>query len=168
MLSSCLITQPVHFDEPANSPPAIYDLATGTYSRTQIILLSRLDPSGGDAGVPPMTTLTLEVEVFDADVDQRLSWIAYIDDDNGAPCTGCSGDLAPTGNVRRTLTANIPLATITAVDPSCHRVDLYVSSSFMPGLHQPRQTGDVDVATWWIRVQSDAGDNLQMSTCPGR
>lgn len=115
-----------------------------------------------------MTTLTLEVEVFDADVDQRLSWIAYIDDDNGAPCTGCSGDLAPTGNVRRTLTANIPLATITAVDPSCHRVDLYVSSSFMPGLHQPRQTGDLDVATWWIRVQSDAGDNLQMSTCPGR
>lgn len=166
-LSGCLITQPVHFNEPPNSPPAIYDAPSTTYPLNQIVHVIH-DPTmtAGDAGMTAMTSLTLAVTVYDADVAQQLSWIAYVDSDSGAPCSGCSGFILAEGTDRRNFEFTVPLTQITATVPSCHRIDLYVSSAFNPGGHTPRESTDVATATWWVSTQLDSSSSAALTDCP--
>lgn len=119
-----------------------------------------------DGGV--VTDLAIDVEVIDPDVDQTLSWRAYIDRsaapfdlDTLAPST----DL--TGRERRHLTFHPPLAPLQTLPASCHRIQLFVSSQFMGGLGTtPVETNDVASATWWVAVPPNTSTPIETSTCP--
>src|SRR5262245_25469860 len=80
-LSGCLIPQPVHFDEPPNSPPAISDVESPDHPIHEIIqLYDPMPPMPVDGGAtPPAPPLTLRVSVYDADVSQTLSWLYQVD-----------------------------------------------------------------------------------------
>lgn len=168
-LSSCLITQPVHFDEPANSPPAISDLPTAGVSPplSEIVFLPAALMSTGDAGVA--TSLTLGVQVYDPDVDQALSWRAFVDSN-----VCCGGDVprstATTGRERRALTFPVPTGTLDLTTTACHRIDLYVTGAFdgNPLSHTPREANDIASATWWVAVQPPTMSSPAMSDCPTR
>lgn len=164
-LSSCLITQPVHFDEPANSPPAISDAIGALNPLTEIV---RLLPVTSDAGASSTPDVQLDVVVYDPDVDQALSIQVLVD---RTPCPACvpnHGILNPssalTGRDRRPLTLTIPHTLLPAV--SCHNVRLLVSGGFQAGTQTPLEDGDVASAIWWVSSQNDSGASAEISTCP--
>jgi hypothetical protein len=167
--SSCLITQPVHFDEPANTPPAISEngllpLNSLIHYPTDVVV------STGDAGTSSDPDVTLSVTVYDADVDQTLHFAALVDM-SPVPCVGCNGDLAPvtgmTGRERRPLQVTIGHALLSSGVPSCHRITLIVTGAFESGSATPRDpVGDSATATWWVIVQPHTGDAVEMANCP--
>jgi hypothetical protein len=170
MLSSCLITQQTHFDQPPNSPPSI--ISTGVYPLSRVIrypddVVSTLP----DAGMAPMPDIVLDVTVYDADVDQRLQFAALIDD-SLVPCSGCSGDLPTstltTGRERRALSVRILGSQLVSTTARCRRITLIVTGGFNPATAQPRDpVGDTAFATWWVAVPRPmTTDVVDMSQCP--
>ena len=156
--------QPVHFDPPANSPPAIYDSPGTTFQLNEFVRL--VPPPAPDGGMStPPTSLTLRVTVFDADVAQRDEWRAYVDNDEVPPCTGCGGFIPTSGDVRRPLEFSVPLA-LGASTASCHRIDLYVSGAFNPTLHTAVDPPDLARATWWVTWQPPTAPALETAMCP--
>ena len=157
-LSGCLITQPVHFDPPANSPPAIYDSPTGTFPISQIIRPPPPMPSDGGVTRPP---ITLEVIVADPDIDQRLRANLRIDANRLTSLPDIMPSTATMNRDRRTERFYVELMQL---DPTrCHRVDLFVSSDFQGGSNPPRAVEALDLAqaTWWIQLQT----GVDMATC---
>jgi hypothetical protein len=172
LLPSCLITQPVHFDEPPNSPPAIYDTAASPIF--QMNTIGRIPNSRivatGDAGGP--TSVPFSVVVYDPDVDQTLHYAALVDM-NTTPCSGCNGDLTPstlsTGRERRTLSFDVPYDVFQPSRLGCHRVRLIVTGDFQSGTALPRDpVNDTAIATWWIAVQPPmmSSSPVDMTACP--
>jgi hypothetical protein len=168
-LTSCLITQPVHFDEPPNSPPSI-TVAAGSLPLTRFIFIPADLMVTADGGTTP-TSLDLDVVVFDADIDQTLHYAALLDE-SSSPCSGCNGDLAPstfmTGRERRALRVTIPVNQLMTTTADCHRITLIVTGAFESGSATPRDPiGDTATATWWVVVQPNLTDVVDMSTlCP--
>jgi len=170
LLPSCLITQPVHFDPPANSPPAIYDTAASPiFHLNRVGLIPHDVLSTTDAGMP--TSVPFSVVVYDPDVDQTLHYAALIDN-SATPCTGCNGDLTPsmlpTGRDRRTLSFDVPFVQFQPTVLGCHRVHLIVTGDFQSGTALPRDPlNDTATATWWIAVQpTGMASAVDMTQCP--
>jgi hypothetical protein len=169
MLPGCLITQPVHFDPPANSPPSIIDGPQSAHPTTQIVQLTGDATPVGDAGMLPQ--FTLDVVVVEADVALPLSWRAYVDDVASPFDLGTLLPLSTTSMTRdhRPLMVPVPSALLaTGTTASCHRVQLFVSHGFMDGLgHTPVVADDVAIATWWVLHRPDTSSSgPDMLTCP--
>ncbi len=169
-LSSCLITQPTHFDEPPNSPPVLSDLEPAPmYPLNDLIRLITTSTTPSEAGVVPLTSIDLGVSVYDPDVDQTLQWRAYIDNNLFR-----GDDLGPsttvTGRDRRTLTFPVSTAPLfdLATTGGCHRIDLFVSGGFSgsPTGHTPREAGDIASVTWWVASRADNTSPVDMTRCP--
>jgi hypothetical protein len=165
--SGCIITQPVHFDPPPNSPPAIEAEAT-TPPLNHIVQLPVMVAS--DGGTTTATSTTFLFNVYDLDVDQPLQFKVFVD-----------GSMTPTveqtipisrettGRERRTAIRfdlpHLPFGSTAA----CHRVDLFVSSQFMFSSlspHDPVLPHDIATVTWWIDWQPDpAGQPVELRSC---
>jgi hypothetical protein len=163
-LTSCLITQPVHFDEPPNSPPSISDVASPTLPINAVVQLPGAAMGSSDAGDG---SLMLAVSVYDPDVDQRLAWRAFVD----GSLAGGNDLLAVTGMDRQHRTLSFPIGTGTGsllAIHGCHRIDLFVAGSFSgsPIGHTPSVPGDIDSVTWWVST-SVGGMLVDMRLCPG-
>lgn len=163
-LSGCLITQPVRFDQPSNSPPSISDAQGAPLSLTRIIQLPRDFTTTGDAGSGRQVSLA--VEVFDPDVDQTLNFQVLVD---RTPCSTCveqHGVLSPstraTGRDRRSTTLAIDQALL--LPPNCHSIQLLVSGGFQAGSQMPLEDRDLASATWW--VASTDMSTVDMRLCP--
>jgi hypothetical protein len=148
-LPGCLITQPVHFDPPANSPPAIYDSPTSMRPISEIARVTSTTPTL-DAGVMP--SIAFEVVVADPDVGQTLQGVVEIDSN---PATDTPLTILPstasTGRERRTVQFSVGTAAFEVTPLACHRVDLFVSGGFSGALHQPIEVNDLARATWWVQ-----------------
>ena len=163
-LSGCIITQPVHFDEPPNSPPAIYDASPIPMPALNAVL--QLVPVAiDDAGMQRIPTQTFEVVVFDADVDQSLQFQVLVDRAPCRACVGMNGILSPSPRVsdraRRRLTFNVDWSLLAT--SRCHSVELLVSGQFIAGSQSPIEDGDLASATWW--VASSDGTTVDMRDC---
>ena len=165
LLPAC-ITESIRIEAPANSPPSIESANPADNPLNEIIRLEPVVPDGGVEGqlIPPL----LQVVVRDADVDQDLSYLVFIDDRATGPDD--FGDVLTTGEPTRRLDIVLPLANLMA--RGCHRVELFVSSQFgcFPMCTgRPDEPGDVGTAVWWVTTRPILGDTsvVDMTTnCP--
>lgn len=154
MTAGCLVTEGIEFPEEENLPPAVVDT---TPAQTKIVRLETTD-------LDPEFSVTIR----DANVEQTLRYVVYVDRNVDIPQTSAIGGEIPptaTGDLERTFTFAIQRALLPNI-PSCHRIDLLVSAEFtFPFTGTPLTPNDIDTATWWINVRSEsAGENLD--GCP--
>jgi hypothetical protein len=166
-LSSCLITQPTHFDEPPNSPPVISAVTPPLQHIVDVDITSM--PAGADAGPATPSTLDFEVTVYDRDVDQRLQVQVLLD---GFVCPSCvdGSFLDPSASMtardRRTLRFHVPTM-LFGTTPDCHSVQLLVSGQFKPGLQEPIEDGDLATTVWWILAdEALTPHGVELGMCP--
>jgi hypothetical protein len=50
-------------------------------------------------------------------------------------------------------------------DDACHKLQLRLSSAFVPFDSQPVTEGDLGEATWWLMVDSDLTSPVPLSEC---
>lgn len=170
-LPGCIITQPVHFDEPANSPPAIYEVTPMPMHPLDEVV-GVFPMTLADAGSAVVPTQTFDAIVYDLDVDQSLQYQVLVDGIRCQTCVTNSGILPAstslTDRVRRRLTFNVGGGLL---DPgttgNCHSVRLLVSGQFQPGGQDPVEDGDLASATWWIasRTVDEGAPPVDMGTC---
>lgn len=165
LLPSCLITQQTHFDEPANSPPAISDGPSPAPSLNAILRPELVAADGGAASVPNQA---FEVVVYDADVGQPLQYQVLVDHMPCRSCAGSNGVLPPssslTDRVHRSLPFNVG-GTLLGTG-RCHSVQLLVSGQFVAGGQDPIEAGDIASATWWVLSQDPLAPAVEMRSCP--
>lgn len=151
--TTCIITTPTEYiDEPLLTPPRIRDLPERTRPRLgNLIELRETD-----------TAVVFEVPVDDTGVDDELQWQLFVNVARecgaleGMCVPATHGAVRPNGTTRRLVEATLPEVSFAT---GCNRVELWVSSDFVfkGDVHRPRQTGDVDFATWWVFKRARGG-----------
>ncbi len=167
LLPSCLITQPVHFDEPANSPPAI----ASTVPPLNHVTIVTPSTGTGDAGSGTSTGHSFSAVVRDPDVTQTLNFQVTIDNSPCAACVELRGVLSPvtsaTGRELRPLTIHVADALL-APKPdgsgACHFIQLFVSSGFQSGTQTPLDDADLATAVWWVGT-TGTSTGIDMNGC---
>jgi hypothetical protein len=163
-LPACIITQPVQFEAPVTFPPSIESSPTAMLPLDDIVRI-RLDDG--------MTLPDFEVVVRDPDVDERLEYLVYVDynpllprlaDDTGiVPVVDRSAGL---DRSRRALTFHLSEVASGLSAPTCHRIELLVSSGFQGQTRLPDREGDLGTAVWWVATQTDSLSRVEMVSCP--
>ncbi len=131
------VTTPIIVDEPGVTSPRLANL----------VVVERGDQT---------TLVSFRVPVDDDGLDDPLQFQFFVNTDrdclprdggNNCEPTLRLGERAPTGARRRFVQQDITLPNL-----GCNRVELWVSSHFLPegDRHTPQRAGDVDFATWWI------------------
>lgn len=155
LAAGCLVTPPPDF--PAEAPvtaPVIVDQQGVTTPR----LGNLVSAVRGDAPV----RVTFNVPIDDANADDALQYQFFVNNDRdcltsdgGVGCApGLFRERAATGQRRRLITETLSFDTL-----GCHRVELWVSSSFVFGgnFRTPRRAGDVASTSWWVFVRAQPG-----------
>lgn len=170
-LPGCLITQPVQFEPPSGSPPAITGATTHESHPLDEIILVQVDQlmagDGGGSGLTPIV-----VEVRDPDVDQELAYKVYVDYNPSDPRPANPSGFIPTigriagvDRTRRRLEFAVPTGTGLGT-VGCHRIELRVSGGFRPDTPDPVRDGDIATAVWWVATQPVGGGTVDMGSCP--
>ena len=151
LLSGCL-TENVQFDLPRNYPPAIESPDTALFPLNSVIRNPNDLEIEGDGGTSTLTFIPLQVEVRDANLDDRLQYRIFVDYDPLAPNISDLGDIPPASQMaedrlRRSVTVNLPVTLVAT--PGCHRVEMRVSRAF-EGQRSPAEPGDLATATWFV------------------
>lgn len=173
-LTAGCITQDLRFIPPENFPPSIEVPAGGGYPLDEIIRL-RADELGGGGDAGSITTLFIEVEVRDPDVDQDLQYKVFVDYQRGVAGQGpIIGELLPPRSSmdpdRRSRPVTLPVPVGAVREPGCHRIELLVSERFQsPSAEatgrEPLAEGDLGTAVWWVATQATEGDAVDMTGC---
>ena len=146
--AGCITTNPVEFSAEQNYPPSAISQPGAEYPLREIGQLNLDDPV-------PSEEVPLEVIIRDPNVDQTLEYRIFLDSTNppGSETPIDFGTIEPQGGqVDRLATFNIPY---TALAPGeCHKIELVVVGMFANFVEprRPVQEGDIDQATWWIKV----------------
>lgn len=147
----CLVTDTIEFIPDENFPPSIIS-APGAQHPLNEIGAQDLD----EDPLPDPPEYVLETLIRDVNVDQVLEYRLFKDADEFTPSFQ-SGEIPPSLNFERSFDAQIPFSQLELAGV-CHRFELLVSGKFK-NFSQPREPleeGDIDAATWWVRVTSDA------------
>ena len=163
----CLITDDIEFPEEPVCPPAITSPVNAENPLNEI---ARADPPGavmGDGGVG-VREEEFTVDVWDCNVDQDLDWLMIVNSNPDVPGRlfgdlYLTGTLEEQGTATRALTVTLSDAELTMLPQQCHKVELFVSAEFQPFTTQPRRTGDVATATWWLIVDNDPADGVDFA-----
>lgn len=151
MSMNCLVTESLDVPEETNFPPSIE--STSDSAQNQIIDLAEFEGSA---------ELALDVTVRDPNVMQTLDLQVLLDGDNVSQAN--QNQLQPTGEVERPLRIVIPTDRLGS--DACRRIELYVSSGFVPGSTRPRADGDIGTAVWWVDARAMGGTSTVLERCP--
>jgi hypothetical protein len=164
------ITQDVQFEVPRDYPPSIESSPTAEHPINEVIVVEP-STSSGDAGVGS-SSIVLDVQVRDPNIQQRLRYRLFIDYMRGTPSPTIVDEqpIPPSMELVRNVRIEVPIRPYLA-SPRCHRIELFVSSSFReagPTARLPTNEGDLATATWWVATRdSDAPMSpVDMTTCP--
>lgn len=141
--TGCIATSTIEFEPDENFPPSIISQPTAEYPLNEIGELNLDDPV--DTPEAP-----LDVIIRDPNFDQTLEYRIFLDAPPDLPVDFDVID--PVGSLERPRTFSIPYDSLAA--GLCHKVELVVVGMFASFVEprRPVQEGDVDQATWWIRV----------------
>jgi hypothetical protein len=148
MTTSCIITNPTEYvTERPLTPPHIRDVRGTTRPRIgNLVEISDAEPD-----------VTFYVPVDDAGTNDVLEWRFFINTDRDCNPTvdgNClpqqDGEIRGDGVTERRYVEHTIRGSLLAV--GCNRVELWVSSHFLPqgDRHTPQRAGDVDFVTWWV------------------
>lgn len=162
MSASCILSEPVRFEPPPNTPPAIDTSATPT---ARIFRTSAMDVAGDGDG-SPTNALDFDVTIIDANVDQTLEYRVYLDWDPGSPSPSLSSGLVPRvasgDRTRRPLRFSLPRER----EPNCHWVELLVTTDFRGDTREPATPGDLATASWFVLTTESPSDEVaNISRC---
>ena len=171
-LMSCLVVDPAQIPEEDNLPPSI---VTGETARTEGVSLGQIIEI--DIATFEGSELTIPVIVRDPNLEQVLEYNAYVDfefeNDLGALVAG--GTIPPSGEaceqeqcLERLFDLQVPITELGDA-PSCHKIELLVSSRFLRqgAFRQSAEPTDNARAVWWVRtIDSVNGDTIgRMDSC---
>lgn len=148
MTTSCIVTNPTEYvPERPITPPRIRDVQGTTRPRIgNIVQITESDPD-----------VRFYVPVDDTGTNDSLEWRFFVNTDRDCNPTGDSncgpqqdGEIPGDGAAERRYVEHTIRGTLLAV--GCNRVELWVSSHFLPqgDRHTPSREGDVDFVTWWV------------------
>ena len=163
----CVVTDTIQIEPVPNSPPALYQpagLGPDQPSFESIYVI--------DLDSTPFSQLELRAFVRDADVDQDLEWQLFLDFDSldPTPNPAIDGDALEAfgSEVRADLDgAPIPVLVSQLGGPGCHKLELRVSSDWVPAFprYLPRDPEDLAVMVFWVAVTDAANPIVDMATC---
>jgi len=143
----CIATSPVEFDPAENFPPSIISQRLAEFPLNEIGQIDLDDPVDN----PEMP---LEIIVRDPNFDQTLEYRIFLDSPPppAAEFAIQQADIEPSGFLERPTVLFVPFDLLTAGE--CHKIELVVVGRFVSNVEQrrPEEEGDVDQATWWVRV----------------
>lgn len=140
--TGCIATSTIEFDPDENFPPSIVSQPGAEYPLDEIGELN-LDET-------VETEVPLEVIIRDPNFDQTLEYRIFLDAPPDLPVDFDVID--PVGTLERPRTFSIPNDSL--APGICHKIELVVVGMFASFVEprRPVQEGDVDQATWWIKV----------------
>lgn len=141
--TGCIATSTIEFNPDENFPPSIISQPTAEYPLNEIGELNLDDPV-------ETPEVPLEVIIRDPNFDQTLEYRIFLD---APPDTEIDfGTIGAIGALERPTTFEIPYDLL--APGICHKIELVVVGMFASFVEprRPVQEGDVDQATWWIRV----------------
>ncbi len=155
----CLTTEKIDFIPEENFPPSIVSAPGAEHPLTEIGALDL------DAPIPPggTTDYVLEMIIRDVNVDDTLQYRLFRDPVDPSSSPILSGEIPPepsqiTGQLltERPFDRPIPF-TLMGAPGVCHRFELLVTTEFKNFVEpmEPALEGDLDTATWWVRVTDD-------------
>ncbi len=148
----CLTTDKIDFVPEENLPPSIVSAPGAEHPLNEIGALDL------DAPIPPGETAdyVLETLIRDANIDQDLEYRLFRDPVSGLSPPILSGTIDQQDAFERDFPLPIPYALMGAPG-ICHRFELFVTGQFKNFVEpmEPEEEGDLDVATWWVRVTDD-------------
>ena len=162
-VSGCLLTERVSFEDSGALPPSVASAPSGP-PLNQIVVLRRDVPA---EEIP--TSLSFEVSIRDANVNQELFARVFINDQPDLlprPTPVIDRRVAASGSLER----RFPFTLSTQLFPAnaCHKVELLVSGAFQddPGSREPEEPGDLGLAVWWIDSRNQNNDPVDLGSCP--
>ncbi len=168
-LMGCILRD-FDYQEPVNVPPAVLGTVESPMTEIRIIDLESL--VGGDAGAG--TTINFTAIVRDANVDQSLVGLVYLDRDVIVP-TGQQGlvddVVIPAEQDNDPWDRRVPFeiqgSDLANAGHGCHSVQLVVTSS-TSGVHDvhPSDPTDVGTGVWWIAAIDSSTTAVGMDECP--
>ena len=166
LMMGCLVTDKIEVEQEQNLPPSSV-FRSNDPDRPSPARIHTFDITGTSArdGGVGAAELTFEVEVRDPNLEQGL--VAQILTDTG---TANIDRIGSTGALTRAFQFRLNAADLSPDgDPSraigCHRVELWVSSSFL-GNRVPADENDVAAMFWWIRAVGATPGEIDLSSCP--
>jgi len=157
--SGCIATTPVEFDPAQNFPPSIISQLAAEFPLNEIGQINLDDP----IETPEMP---LEVVIRDPNNDQTLEYRIFLDSPPppAAEFAIQQGDIEPTGFLDRPTVFFVPHDLLSAGE--CHKIEVVVVGRFISNVEQrrPAEEGDIDVATWWVRV-TDTDNPVILQEC---
>lgn len=160
----CIATSPVEFDPPQNFPPSIISQPLADFPLNEIGEVKLDDPLAPEepAEVP------LQVIIRDPNFDQTLEYRIFLDGPLPPPQAEFpiqQGNIEPTGFLERPRTFAISYDELAPGE--CHKIELIVVGRFTMSrveLRSPEEEGDIDAATWWVRV-TDSDNPTILQEC---
>lgn len=155
----CLTTEKIDFIPEENFPPSIVSAPGAEHPLNEIGALDL------DAPIPPggTTDYVLETVIRDVNVEDTLQYRLFRDAVDASSSPILSGEIPPEQNqttgqllTERPFDRPIPF-TLMGAPGVCHRFELLVTTEFK-NFVEPREPvleGDLDTATWWVRVTDD-------------
>jgi hypothetical protein len=148
--SGCIATGTIEFEPEQNFPPSIISQPNAEFPLNEIGQINLDDPLPPEAPA----AMPLEVIIRDPNFDQTLDYRIFLN----APAPPDAeieiqdGEIDPTGFLERPRTFTI---SYNDLDPGeCHKIELVVVGKFASSVEKrrPVDPGDIDEATWWVRV----------------
>lgn len=148
--SGCIATDRIEFEPVENFPPSIISQPQAEFPLNEIGEINLDDPP--PVGGPEMLLQTI---IRNPNFDQTLEYRIFLDSPPppGAELPIQEGVLEPSGFLERDGLFAIPYALFEA--GFCHKIELVVVGQFASSVVEPRrpvEPGDIDQATWWVRV----------------
>jgi hypothetical protein len=168
-LTSCLVTDPIEFEEEINFPPNLRSNHTAYPDELNIneVIFIDTDEQGLEQ------TLNIPLMVSDFNIEQSLTWQLYIGytPENGAPVRFTTNIITPKGDIDRAFFAEIDVPSLLSLEKGvCYKIEILVSSEFIREVNDkltriPVEEGDVDRMVGWISLTNNNRPTVDMSTC---
>lgn len=159
--SGCIATDRIEFEPVENFPPSIISQPEAEFPLNEIGAINLDDP------LPPeqAAEMLLQTIVRDPNFDQTLQYRIFLDSPPppASEIPILSGDIDPSGFLERDSEFAIPYEVL--APGFCHKIELVVVGQFASFVEprRPVEPGDIDQATWWVRVTDD--DTPLMQEC---
>jgi hypothetical protein len=160
-MNGCILRD-FEYDPQANVPPSVHGSTETPMDRVRIVDLDVIP--GGDGG--PTNNIVFVGELRDANVNDPIAFITFIDRNLSAPRIVDDGDAQPVvggDSFRRPFETQIPRSVLTL---GCHAVEVHASSRF-DGVANPtpHDENDLGIGVWWIAATSSSSPDVDMLSC---
>ena len=152
--SGCIATDRIEFEVVENFPPSIVSQPEAEFPLNEIGAINLDDP------LPPeqAAEMLLQTIIRDPNFEQTLEYRIFLDSSPppAAEFPIQEGTVEPSGFLERDREFPIPYELLTPGE--CHKIELVVVGNFASRVVEPRrpvEPGDIDQATWWVRVIDD-------------